>query len=100
MTTGNGSTTVKTLWNGKKKDKEERKYRLDLQGFTTTQNQGLHSKRKISVLAEVRLNEETLPNGEVAKNGGAICGLLYDALLEALVKGKDGTFTIWEVSFA
>ena len=57
-------------------------------------------QKETSVLAEVHLNEETLPNGEVAKNGGAICGLLYDALLEALVKGKDGTFTIWEVSFA
>ena len=31
MKTGNGSITGGTLWNGKKKD--EKKYRLDLQGY-------------------------------------------------------------------
>ena len=97
MTTGNGSTTGGTLWNGKKKD--EKKYRLDLQGYNNIESRFAFQK-ETSVLAEVHLKEDTLPKDEVAKNGGAICELLYDALSEALVKGKKGTFTIWEVSFA
>ena len=71
MTTGNGSNKPKTLWNGKKKYKEERKYRLDLQGYNNTESRFAFQKETF-VLAEVHLKEETLPKDEVAKNGGAI----------------------------
>ena len=79
VTNGNGSNKPKTLWNGNKKDKEEKKYRLDLQGYNNKVPRFAFQK-ETSVLAEVHLKEDTLPKDEVAKNGGAICELLYDAL--------------------
>ena len=93
MTTGNGSTTGGTLWNGKKKD--EKKYRLDLQGHNGGVSRFAFQKDK-SVLAEVHLNVATLPENE---NGSAIRSLLYDALLAGLKNGQDKNFTIWEVFF-
>ena len=96
MTTGNGSITGGTLWNGKKKD--EKKYRLDLQGHNGGVSRFAFQKDK-SVLAEVHLNEATLPENEVRDNGSAICSLLYDALLAGLKNGQDKNFTIWEVFF-
>ena len=93
MTTGNGSTTGGTLWNGKKKD--EKKYRLDLQGHNGGVSRFAFQKDK-SVLAEVHLKVETLPENE---DGSAIRSLLYDALLAGLKNGQDKNFTIWEVFF-